>query len=610
MQRTLVRVVLAALAAVSLVLGAQALPAAAAIPGFGTVHGTVTDAATGQPISSVCIYVGPVHLADRCSLTTNAQGQFTVDLPQNLDWPFYFCARPTSAADPCHWSSAASYKSVDKGNQKVTMTNPDIQLDVAMSLDAGSPPPSNAGCSGAMAGTPTQTIYMPNVTKTLGGAQGFQTPFIVQNSGITPTTLEVSFNKFSDGSCVARRTTSLLAPGASYADVPNNDTDLPDNSQFSVTVRSFGASVVSVVNQHKGSIEADAYSAVSAGANTVYLPNVVRSFYGFHSPAIIQNLGQVPTVVTATYQSFDGSAPTKVFTRTISPGQSQFIEPNSDDPNLGAPGLVNGKQYAVTMTSPQPISVVLNTHNDDPGVAQPVFYSANGISTGAPTVYGAYAVKNANGNRVSTIVVQNLSAGPVTPSLTFTPLGGGATQTFSAPAAVPAGGAWAYDPRFISGIASTDQTKLCSAPSATCLGNGEYSFTADGTGGTVAAMVNVIGPDSAMGYTASPTPAANYDLPNVLASYGGWTTPIYLQSVTATSATLTWTPFTGGAATTQTVSLTPGATTRIDPNASAPQGRQYGVTVTSGGGTLAAIVMELHNAGGDNAMIYGGFPIP
>jgi hypothetical protein len=31
-----------------------------------------------------------------------------------------------------------------------------------------------------------------------------------------------------------------------------------------------------------------------------------------------------------------------------------------------------------------------------------------------------------------------------------------------------------------------------------------------------------------MGYTASPTPAATYNLPNVLANYGGWTTPIYL----------------------------------------------------------------------------------
>ena len=57
---------------------------------------------------------------------------------------------------------------------------------------------------------------------------------------------------------------------------------------------------------------------IDTGANTVYLPNVVRRFFGYHSPAIIQNLGQVATVVTATYQSFDGTAPSKSFTRTRS----------------------------------------------------------------------------------------------------------------------------------------------------------------------------------------------------------------------------------------------------------------------------------------------------
>jgi len=501
-----------------------------------------------------------------------------------------------------HFEKAPAYLQANAS----TIVNSDtpVTVDVAMT-PTGIPD----GCSPASSATATRTLYLPNVTKTLGGPQGFQTPFIVQNTGSASTALELSFYRFSDGSCIARRNVELLAPGASYADVPNNDQDLPDNTQFSVTVRSFGADAVSVVNQHKGSIEADAYSGAASGANTVYLPNVVRRFYGFHSPAIIQNLGQAPTVVTATYVSFDGSAPTKSFTRTISPGQSQFIEPNSDDPNLGAPGLVDGKQYAVTLTSPQPISVVLNTHNDDPGVALPVFYSANGISTGAATVYGAYAAKYANGNRVSTIVVENVGAGPVTPSLTFTPFGGGATQTFTAPAAIGTGASWAFDPRYTNGVASLDTTTLCTGASATCLGSGEFSFVANANGGSIAAVVNVIGPDSAMGYSASPTPANNYFLPNVLASYGGWTTPIYLQSVNASSATLTWTPFTGGASVTQSVTLTPGQTTRIDPNASVPQGKQYAVTV-AGGGTLAAIVMELHIAGGDNAMIYGGFPAP
>jgi hypothetical protein len=595
MQRTLVRFGFAALAAIGLIFASFPAPAAA-VGLIGSVQGHVTDVATGLPIANACVWFGPVHIVRSDPLTncvfTDGAGFYShswINGPSTIPLTF--------EKDPTY--------------QQQTI-NVIVNSDTPVIVDAAlTPTGTAAGCQAATAGTPTRTLYLPNVTKTLGGPAGFQTPFIVQNTGTSSTNLEVTFYRFSDASCVTRRTVPNLAPGASFADVPNNDTDLPDNTQFSVTVRSFGNTVVSVVNQHKGTIEADAYSAAATGATTVYLPNVVRRFFGFHSPAIIQNLGQVSTTVTATYQSFDGSAPTKVFSRTISPGQSKFIEPNSDDPNLGALGLVDGKQYAVTITSPQPVSVVLNTHNDDPDVALPVFYSANGISTGAATVYGAYAVKNANGNRVSTIVVQNLSTAALTPSLTFTPLtSGGATQTFMAPAAVPVGGSWAYDPRFVNGVATTDQTKLCSAAAANCLGNGEYSFTAQGNGGNIAAMVNVIGPDSAMGYTASPTPAAAYNLPNVLASYGGWTTPIYLQSTGATSATLTWTPFTGGASTVQNVPLLPGASKKVDPNVSVVQGKQYAVTVAASGGSLAAIVMELNISGGDNAMIYGGFPSP
>ena len=448
----------------------------------------------------------------------------------------------------------------------------------------------------------TTTLYLPNVTKTLGGPGGFQTPFIVQNVGAVATDLEVTFYRFADGAIVTQRSVSSLAPGASFADIPNNDADLPGDAQFSVVVRSFGSQVVSVVNEHGGTIEADAYAAIATGATTVYLPNIVRRFFGFHSPIICQNLGTANASLTATFVSFDGSAPRATVTRTVAPGQSQFIEPN------GEPTLVDGKQYAVTITSDQPIGVVVNTHNDDPGVAHPVFYSANGLSAGAAAVYGAYAVRNANGGRISTIVVENVGAAPVTPSLTFAAFAGGASQTFTAPAPVAPGGSWAFDPRFTNGVASSDSTKLCAAPSGTCLGDGEYSFVARASG-SVAAMVNVIGPDSAMGYTAGTSPANNYFLPNVLASYFGWTTPIYVQSIAATSAVLTWTPFTGGTPITQTIALVPGRTVRVDPNTSAPTGAQYAVKIAATG-AVAAIVMELNSAGGDNAMIYGGFAAP
>ena len=76
-------------------------------------------------------------------------------------------------------------------------------------------------------GVPASTIYLPNITKTLGGADGWYTPFIVQNTGSTATRLEVSFFRFSDGSLVTCHVVGSVAPGTSFADVPTNDTDLP-----------------------------------------------------------------------------------------------------------------------------------------------------------------------------------------------------------------------------------------------------------------------------------------------------------------------------------------------------------------------------------------------
>jgi hypothetical protein len=393
--------------------------------------------------------------------------------------------------------------------------------------------------------------------------------------------------------------------------VPNNDLDLPDNAQFSVVVRSFGASVVSVVNEHNGSgdrAEALSYDGFASGATSVFLPNIVRKFFGFHTPFIMQNLGTAQTVATATFVGRSGE-PGAMITRTIAAGQSQFIEPNVE------PSLVDGGAYAVTVKADQPIAVVVNTHNDDASVAHPAAYSTDGIAGGSSNVYGPYAAKNAlnsdRPNTISTIVVQNLGTSSITPTLTFTPFGGGSATTFTGPA-TPAGGAWAFDPRFVNGAASATATLCGSAASTGCLADGEYSFKASAAG-TIAAAVNVLNPTSAMGYTATATPGTKYALPNVTRTLGGaWTTPIMLQSVTATGASLDWRRFSDGAlVTTQTVTMPAGSAMRIDPRnvAGLSDDTQYAVTVTGTGGQVAAIVVELA-PGGDNAMIYEGFASP
>ena len=62
---------------------------------------------------------------------------------------------------------------------------------------------------------PTTTIYLPNVTRMLGGPDGWNTPFIVQNVGASSTNLTFDFRRFSDGAVVKTRSVTGLAPGTS-----------------------------------------------------------------------------------------------------------------------------------------------------------------------------------------------------------------------------------------------------------------------------------------------------------------------------------------------------------------------------------------------------------
>jgi hypothetical protein len=251
-------------------------------------------------------------------------------------------------------------------------------------------------------------------------------------------------------------------------------------------------------------------------------------------------------------------------------------------------------------------------------VAAPVVYATNGITGGAAELFGPYAVKGVAGvgKGVSTIVVQNGDSVAAAPTITFRPLGGGAATTFTLPTIAP-GASRAFDPRHTDGDPSKP---LCgAAASAGCLADGEYSFVAavgegDADDGEIAAAVNVIGSATAAGYTAIPGGSDRVYLPNVTRTLGGttgWTTPVVVQSDTATGATLKWYRFSDGAlVTTQTIALSPGAAAYVDPRgvAALADNTQYSVVVEGTGGTITGIVVELNFQGGDGAMTYEGFP--
>ncbi|MDQ2951345.1 MAG: hypothetical protein M3R54_03690, partial [Chloroflexota bacterium] len=362
----------------------QGTPATAAA---GKLTGTVTSSATGLPLANVCVNLGIP--GEFCfGDFTKADGTYSIDLDalsasDGGKWRLYFIKAGYVTNNSPQFTSNGGYV-----YNHVMMPNPP-------------PPPDPGPCGPDHVGTPTKTVYLPNITRTFGGPNGWYTPFIVQNTDTTLNTdLEVSFYKFSDGSCVSRINVSALKPGTAYDNNPNDNgknPSLPNDAQYSVVVKSFGANIVGVVNQVQGGgdrAEAMSYDGFTAGATTISLPNIVRRFGGYVSPFIIQNLGTVTTVATATFRPIDGSTGPVTLTRTIDPGRAKDVNPNDDAPGIGAPGLINGKNYSVSITAQQPIAAVVNTVNDDPSVLHPLAFATDSVAAGAATIYGAYASKN------------------------------------------------------------------------------------------------------------------------------------------------------------------------------------------------------------------------
>jgi hypothetical protein len=343
-------------------------------------------------------------------------------------------------------------------------------------------------------------------------------------------------------------------------------------------------------------MQASAYIGSTAGATTLYLPNVTRRFFGYDTPFVVQNLGNAPTVVTAAFTSFDGSLHFAL-TLLVLPGRSGVVDPDF------TPGLVDGTQYSVVLHADQPISAIVNANNH---TGAPVAFTTTGATSGAGTLYAPYAVKtNGSGGLNSPVVVQNLSALAADATLEFMPLGGGPTQVFTLSGIAPAASR-VFDPRFALG-----GTTPCEVASASCLGAGEYSLRITATQ-AVTAVVLPTGAVTSDGYAATASPSSRAYLPNVTRTLGGssgWTTPIALQSAGATTATLRWYRFSDALLVrTQVVALPAGGAVWLDPRAIAglADDAQYSVVIDGGaGGALTAIVYEHFFGQGDGVMIYG-----
>jgi len=89
--------------------------------------------------------------------------------------------------------------------------------------------------------------YLPNITRRLGGANGWTTPIVIESAGATSVTMR--WYRFADGVLVTRQTLAISATGASITVDPRNVVGLADETQYAVVVDATGGNVAAIVTE-------------------------------------------------------------------------------------------------------------------------------------------------------------------------------------------------------------------------------------------------------------------------------------------------------------------------------------------------------------------------
>lgn len=445
-------------------------------------------------------------------------------------------------------------------------------------------------------------VYLPNVTKTLGGSSGWTTPFTLQNVGSTPTSATIAFYRFSDGSLQTQFTLSGLAgfpsmlnPGQSWTFDPLAFPSLPGDRQYSAVVTPTNGQLSVVVRQASGSTSM-AYAGATSGDATVYLPNITRALggpNGWQTPFIVQNLDATAVSVSVSFYRFgDGALAHEIAGLRIEAGRSASVLPWT----IGA--LSDGEQYGVVVRGP-PAAKLYAVVNQHAG-AQAMSYE--GLSGGARVLYLPNVVKHLGGpdGWSSPFIVQNMGTASAAFSASFFAFADGTLVKKADGLTLAPGRSLAMDVRF---------TPVGLPP-------GQYSVVIEGAAdarlGTVVNQTHLAGGMS-MAYNALATGTNVAYVPYVQNRVGaqGWVSPIVAQNLAGAAADMTITLFNRmGAAVAQRryLGVRSGAASVYDPrtDASLPPGMWYSATVHS----TAAVAAIVNHTGtrGDAAMSFTSSP--
>jgi hypothetical protein len=140
---------------------------------------------------------------------------------------------------------------------------------LAVLVDTRSPTTAMAFTGGSDHST---RIYLPNITRTLGGSSGWTTPIVVQSQGTFVATLK--WYRFADGVLVYTQPVNFggFYRGMSVKIDPRSITQLSDDTQYAVTIEAAEGGVGAVVLElnDRGGDSAMAYEGMSAAPSAAF----------------------------------------------------------------------------------------------------------------------------------------------------------------------------------------------------------------------------------------------------------------------------------------------------------------------------------------------------
>ncbi len=369
-------------------------------------------------------------------------------------------------------------------------------------------------------------VFLPNITKTLGGSTGWTTPVVVQNTGGAVTDVTLTFYRFSDGKAAATVTLPGLKPGQSRQFDPRSDARLPEDTQFSVVAQATTGQIAVTVIEGSGTSWM-AYSGTPTGGSTVYLPNITRNLGGrdgWNTPFIVQNLGTKATTATVSFYNFaDGSLALKIDKVALEPGRSQAFVTWALD------GLADDRQYAVVVQGPADAQLYAIVNE----VSGQMAMSYEGLLAGSEVVFLPNILKYLGGTDhwFTPFIVQNLGAAAAAFSLEFYSFETGQLVMTLADQQLQPGRSLPIDVRFNPGT----------------LPVGSYSVVVRGRAGArLGAVVNEVDPGAGMAMSydgiaqAQAQPSAYLPLLQKNVGAPGWFSPIVAQNLGTTATDITF----------------------------------------------------------------------